>query len=70
MKILVLIWEFPPRLVGGIARHGAELYPELVNLGHEIHLVTVESSQAPAKEIIEGHLCPPRSGGRIQSGYL
>jgi glycosyltransferase involved in cell wall biosynthesis len=54
MKILVLIWEFPPRLVGGIARHGAELYPELVSLGHEIHLVTVESSQAPAKEIIEG----------------
>lgn len=54
MKILVLIWEFPPRLVGGIARHGAELYPELVKLGHEIHLITVESSQAPAKEIIEG----------------
>jgi glycosyltransferase involved in cell wall biosynthesis len=54
MKILVLIWEFPPRLIGGIARHGAELYPELVKLGHEIHLVTVESSQAPAKEIIEG----------------
>ncbi len=54
MKILVLIWEFPPRLVGGIARHGAELYPELVKLGHEIHLITVESGQAPAKEIIEG----------------
>jgi glycosyltransferase involved in cell wall biosynthesis len=54
MKILVLIWEFPPRLVGGIARHGAELYPELVKLGHEIHLITVEFSQAPAKEIIEG----------------
>jgi glycosyltransferase involved in cell wall biosynthesis len=54
MKILVLIWEFPPRLVGGIARHGAELYPELVKLGHEIHLITVESSQAPPKEIIEG----------------
>lgn len=54
MKILVLIWEFPPRLVGGIARHGAELYPELVKLGDEIHLITVESSQAPAKEIIEG----------------
>jgi glycosyltransferase involved in cell wall biosynthesis len=54
MKILVLIWEFPPRLVGGIARHGAELYPELVKLGHEIHLITVESGQALPKEIIEG----------------
>jgi len=26
MKILVLTWEFPPRIVGGIARH-VELYP-------------------------------------------
>ncbi len=24
MKILVLAWEFPPRLVGGLARHVAE----------------------------------------------
>ncbi len=54
MKILVFIWEFPPRLVGGIARHGAELYPELVLLGHEICLITVESSQAPTRETIEG----------------
>ncbi len=54
MKILVLIWEFPPRLVGGIARHGAELYPELVKLGHEIHLITVKSGQALPKEMIEG----------------
>ncbi|MEA5535912.1 glycosyltransferase family 4 protein [Crocosphaera sp. XPORK-15E] len=54
MKILVLTWEFPPRIVGGIARHVAELYPELVNLGHEIHLITVEFGQAPAYELVDG----------------
>jgi glycosyltransferase involved in cell wall biosynthesis len=54
MKILVLAWEFPPRIVGGIARHVAELYPELVKLGHEIHLVTVEFGQAPHYEIVDG----------------
>ncbi|MBD1922333.1 glycosyltransferase family 4 protein [Microcoleus sp. FACHB-831] len=54
MKILVLTWEFPPRLVGGIARHVAELYPELVKLGHEIHLLTVEFGQAPLYELVEG----------------
>lgn len=54
MKILVLTWEFPPRIVGGIARHVAELYPELVRLGHEIHLVTVEFGQAPHYEVVEG----------------
>jgi glycosyltransferase involved in cell wall biosynthesis len=54
MKILVLTWEFPPRLVGGIARHVAELYPELVNLGHEVHLLTVEFGQAPLYEEVDG----------------
>lgn len=54
MKILVLAWEFPPRIVGGIARHVAELYPELVKLGHEIHLITVEFGQAPLYEVVDG----------------
>jgi glycosyltransferase involved in cell wall biosynthesis len=54
MKILVLAWEFPPRIVGGIARHVSELYPEIVKLGHEIHLLTVEFGQAPAYEIVDG----------------
>jgi len=54
MKVLVLSWEFPPRLVGGIARHVSELYPELVRLGHEIHLITVEFGEAPLYEEVEG----------------
>ncbi len=54
MRILVLTWEFPPRIVGGIARHVAELYPELVKLGYEIHLLTVEFGDAPSNEIVEG----------------
>lgn len=54
MKILVLTWEFPPRIVGGIARHVAELYPELVKLGHEVHLMTIEFGQAPLYEVVDG----------------
>ncbi|HEY9697949.1 MAG TPA: glycosyltransferase family 4 protein [Trichocoleus sp.] len=54
MKILVLAWEFPPRIVGGISRHVAELYPEMVKLGHEVHLMTVEFGQAPRYEIVDG----------------
>lgn len=54
MKILVLTWEFPPRIVGGIARHVAELYPELVKLGHAIHLITIEFGAAPDYELVEG----------------
>jgi glycosyltransferase involved in cell wall biosynthesis len=54
VKILVLTWEFPPRLVGGISRHVAELYPEIVKLGHEVHLITVEFGHAPLYELVEG----------------
>jgi glycosyltransferase involved in cell wall biosynthesis len=54
MKILVLTWEFPPRIVGGIARHVAELYPELVKQGHEIQLVTVQFGDVLADELVEG----------------
>ena len=53
-RILVLSWEFPPRLVGGIARHVAELYPEIVKLDYEIHLVTVAVKDAPSLENVEG----------------
>ena len=65
MKILALAWEFPPRIVGGIARHVAELYPEIINLGYEVHLLTVEFGSAPKYEIVEGiHLyrCPVARG--------
>jgi glycosyltransferase involved in cell wall biosynthesis len=54
MKVLILAWEFPPRIVGGIARHVAELYPELVKRGHEVHLITVEFGQAPRYEMVDG----------------
>lgn len=54
MKVLVLSWEFPPRIVGGIARHVSDLYPKLVERGHTIHLVTVEFGEAPHYEVVEG----------------
>ena len=52
MKILVLTWEFPPRIVGGIARHVAELYPELHH--HEVHLLTVQFGESLSQETVDG----------------
>ncbi len=63
LHILVLAWEFPPRVVGGIARHVAELYPELVLRGHQITIVTVapppasdkvDDNPSPEHEIVSG----------------
>lgn len=54
MRILVLSWEFPPRVVGGIARHVGELYPEIVALGHRVDLLTIQSNHTVAEEVVEG----------------
>ena len=33
MRILILSWEYPPNVVGGMGRHVAELLPELARQG-------------------------------------
>ncbi|WHH58875.1 glycosyltransferase family 4 protein [Petroclostridium sp. X23] len=40
MKVLMLSWEYPPRIVGGISRVVYELAQSLGRQGHEIHVVT------------------------------
>lgn len=54
MRILALAWEFPPRMIGGISRHVAELYPEIIKRGHEVHLITVAIANQPSEEIVDG----------------
>jgi glycogen synthase len=41
MRILELTWEYPPRIVGGLARHCEGLCETLVAQGHEVHVLTV-----------------------------
>ena len=40
MHVLMLSWEYPPHIVGGLGRHVAELVPELVGQGVELTVVT------------------------------
>lgn len=62
VRVLALTWEFPPRFVGGLARHVDELYRALANQGAEIDLITAHHPGAPARELItEGGA----DGGRL-----
>jgi glycogen synthase len=54
MRILMLSWEFPPRMVGGLGRHVDALTHALVTAGHEVHVVTREHPDAPAQEDVDG----------------
>jgi glycogen synthase len=56
MRILLLSWEYPPRVVGGLGRHVAALARTLASQGHEVHVVTrAHDDQAlPSDEWVDG----------------
>src|SRR5215472_888662 len=55
MRIFMLSWEFPPRIIGGLARHVDGLSRALASLGHEVHVITLDFPNAP-NESQEGSL--------------
>jgi glycosyltransferase involved in cell wall biosynthesis len=54
MRILMLSWEYPPRIVGGIARHVEEISEALVAQGHEVHVVTADHPNTAEHETVNG----------------
>jgi glycosyltransferase involved in cell wall biosynthesis len=40
LRVLMLSWEFPPYVVGGLGAHVAALAPALVRAGVQVHVVT------------------------------
>ncbi|GIW05655.1 MAG: glycosyl transferase [Dehalococcoidia bacterium] len=54
MRVLMLSWEYPPHVVGGLGKHVAELSPALDAAGVEIHLVTPRwAGGAPEERVAE-----------------
>jgi len=51
MRVMMLSWEYPPRIVGGISPHVFELSQELQRKGIEVHVITKETPNAPDGEI-------------------
>ena len=54
MKILMLTWEYPPRVVGGIARVVNDLSKRLIKDGHEVTVVTYREGNTPYYEVDKG----------------
>ncbi len=55
MKILMLTWEYPPRIVGGIARVVHDLSKRLIKDGHEVTVVTYrDNADVPEYENDKG----------------
>ena len=50
MKILMLTWEYPPRVVGGVARVVHDLSHRLIKDGHDVTVITYNEGNSPEYE--------------------
>ena len=65
MRILMLTWEYPPRVVGGIAHVVSELSRALVHEGNEVEVITALEQDLPEMEKAGGvmiHRAAPYHG--------
>ena len=52
--VLVLSWEYPPLIEGGLARAVRNLCDALVEQGSEVHVLTRGGEESPAEEVMNG----------------
>ena len=53
-RVLILSWEYPPLIEGGLARHVRKLSEALVAGGTEVHVLTRGGEESPAEEEVAG----------------
>jgi glycogen(starch) synthase len=54
LRILMLSWEYPPVIVGGLGRHVQALSHALAAAGHDVTVVTRHALGSPAEEYQQG----------------
>src|SRR4051812_8188236 len=54
MRALILSWEYPPLIEGGLARHVRKLAENLVAQGTEVHVLARGREESPAEEELDG----------------
>jgi glycogen(starch) synthase len=54
MRALILSWEYPPLIEGGLARHVRKLAENLASLGVDVHVLTRGREESPPEETVAG----------------
>jgi glycosyltransferase involved in cell wall biosynthesis len=54
LSVMMLTWEFPPRVIGGISPHVYYLSKSLARNGTKVYVVTCDFPNTPEHEIIDG----------------
>ena len=53
LTVMMLTWEFPPRIIGGISPHVYHLSKSLAKNGVKVYIVTCDFPGAPQHEVID-----------------
>ncbi|MGI9082074.1 MAG: glycogen/starch synthase, partial [Thermoleophilaceae bacterium] len=56
MRVLILSWEYPPLIEGGLARHVHKLAEQLAAQGLDVHVLARGLDGSPAEEECGGVL--------------
>jgi glycogen(starch) synthase len=51
MQVIMLSWEYPPKIVGGLSRHVYDLSHALANQGVQVDVITGDHPDAPSEEL-------------------
>jgi glycosyltransferase involved in cell wall biosynthesis len=80
LNVMMLTWEFPPRVIGGISPHVYFLSKSLAKNGVKVYVVTCDFPGAPAHEVIDDvevyrvdfwlRCTPPKSGAEKEHTRL
>ena len=54
LSVMMLTWEFPPRIIGGISPHVYYLSRSLARNGVKVFVVTCDFPNAPQHEVLDG----------------
>ena len=54
MRVLIVSWEFPPLVVGGLGRHVGQLAGQLAAAGHDVRVLTRGNRPEPEQDQLAG----------------
>ncbi|RZN43906.1 MAG: glycosyltransferase family 1 protein [Methanophagales archaeon ANME-1-THS] len=54
MRIGFFVWEYPPRIVGGLGTYAANMCPAMVKLGHDVSVFTMNDGTLKTRETVKG----------------
>lgn len=54
MEIAMFVYEFPPRIVGGLGTYALEISQQFIKMGHDVTVFTMNDGSLPIRDVWQG----------------